>query len=194
MMWNPYTLDNAVQKIDQSLTLWKTDKGIIKIDKDTYAIAILQDGKPEGYIFSGNGNLVLDTIVETEQGAIGKPTEKTLSEPFLMLGNTETTQPHLQEATDNNDFKTKAENLFHHFFHKHSHIDCCHTHHHNEGVIFAFPTETQRLDLLVLNDAKIVYKAQNMTFISNGHHDILKSPENMVVSDLGKCVILKSRC
>lgn len=193
-MWNPYTLDKAVQKIDQSLTLWKTDRGIIEINNDTYAIAILQDGKPEGYIFSGNGNLTLDTIVETERGAIGKPTERQLTEPFLMLGDTETTQPHLTTSADNNDFKTKAENLFHQFFHKHSHIDCGHTHHHNDGVIFAFPNETQRLDLLVLNDSKIVYKAQNMTFISDGNRDILKSPEHMVVSNLGKCVIVKSPC
>ena len=193
-MWHNYELDNTTSKIDQPLTLWKTDKGILEINKNTVAIAITQDGKPQGYIFNGNGKLVLDTIIETEQGAVGKPTEKTLTEPFLMLGNPQNIEPHLIATTseDNKAFTTKAEGFFHHFFKngRTSNMDCCC--HHDEGLVFAFSNQNSHPDLLVLNGSKIVYKAKHMTFISNGDRDVLKSPEHMVVSNRGRCVVIKA--
>jgi hypothetical protein len=194
-MWHNYELDSAMLKTDQPLTLWKTDRGIVEIAKDTFAIAVTQDGKPQGYIFNGNGKLTLDTIVETEQGAVGKPTEKTLTEPFLMLGNPQNIESHLTAATneDSKDFTTKAEDFFHHFFKNERTFttDCCG--HHHEGLIFAFSNPNSRPDLLVLNDSKIVYKTKQVTFVSDEDKDVLKSPEHMVVSNRGKCVIIKAR-
>ena len=193
-MWNNYELDGTTSKIDQPLTLWKTDKGVIEINKNTVAIAITQDGKPQGYIFNGNGKLILDTIIETEQGAVGRPTEKALTEPFLMLGNPQNIEPHLIATTseDNKDFTTKAEDFFHQFFKngRTSNTDCCC--HHDEGLIFAFSNQNSHSDLLVLDGSKIVYKAKRMTFISNGDRDVLKSPEHMVVSNRGRCVVIKT--
>jgi len=194
-MWHHYELDSAMLKTDQPLTLWKTDRGIIEIDKDTFAIAITQDGKPQGYIFNGNGKLTLDTIIETEQGAVGKPTEKTLTEPFLMLGNPQNITPHLTTTTNENnkEFTTKAENFFHHFFKNGKTFNMnCGCHHHDEGLIFAFSNPNNRPDLLVLNDSKIVYKAKHMTFVSDENRDVLKSPEHMVVSNHGRCIIIKA--
>ena len=192
-MWHHYQLYNTTSKTNQPLTLWKTDRGIIEIDKDTFAIAITQDGKPQGYIFNGNGKLTLDTIVETEQGAVGKPTEKTLTEPFLMLGNPQNITPHLTTTTnaDNKEFTAKAEDFFHHFFKNERtfNTDCCS---HHEGLIFAFSNPNNHPDLLVLNDSKIVYKTKHMTFVSDEDKDVLKSPEHMVVSNRGKCVIIKT--
>jgi hypothetical protein len=45
--------------------------------------------------------------VETEKGAVGKPVEKEITEPFLMLGDTENMQQHLS-AADTQDLETKG--------------------------------------------------------------------------------------
>ena len=123
-----HQLDNTVSKINEALTLWQTEKCIIEISKNTLAVSIKLDDQERGYIFHGQGRLLLDTIVETEKGAIGKPVEKGLNEPFLMLGDTEEKQRHLTEASeedfakmsyeDQQEFVAKAKDLLDRFFEK----------------------------------------------------------------------------
>jgi hypothetical protein len=60
-------------------------------------------------IFHGEGRLILDAIIETKEGVIGKAIEKELKDPFLMLGNTEKINSFLETANDEDLVKTGYE-------------------------------------------------------------------------------------
>jgi hypothetical protein len=191
-MQHHYELNSTVLKTNEPLSLWKNDRGSVDIGKDTLAVAIMLEGKPEGYIFSGNGKMILDAIVETDQGAVGKSIEKQLQEPFLMVGKPENPESHsfLTADSEQNDFLTKAQYLFHKFFGREHFKWGYNCHHRADGLIFAFSNDSGKLDHLILRGPKIVYKAGRMVFISNENEAILKSPEQMVVSNHGRCIIM----
>lgn len=199
MMWQNYQLDKTISKATEAITLWQTEKGIIEISKNTLAIPIKLGDQRKGYIFHGQSKLLLDTIVETEEGAIGKPVEKEISEPFLMLGDTEEIQQHLSTTSkedfikmgyeNQQEFVAKAEDLYDQFFrggvHSRQGLD------EDNGLIFAFQNEASRLDILVTKDSKLVYKAMGMVFVSNENKVVLKSPTAVVCSNNRKSVIMK---
>jgi hypothetical protein len=189
MTWNHYDLSDTVLKTNERLNLWKSDRGSVDIEKDTLAVAITLNGSPQGYIFSGNGKMILDAIVETDQGAAGKPIEQQLTDPFLMIGNPEIIKPSSSSVvTAEQDFLAKAQDIYNEFFRGEEHDHGCH---HHEGSIFAFKNDSSKLDLLILHGSKIVYKAKHVVFISDEDEAILKSPEHMVVSNHGRCVVMK---
>ena len=196
-----YQLDNTVLKTTEPITLWRTEKGTVEIDKNTLAIRIKLDDQRKGYIFHGQGKLLLDTIVETHEGAVGKSVENELNKPFLMLGDTEETQQRFSTATKEDltkmgyeseqGFMDKAEDLFDQFFGKtrmHNHHCCSNSH----GVIFAFPNEEGKLDVLVANGSKLVYEAMNQVFVSSDDKVVLKTPTEVIVSgDNRKSLVIK---
>jgi hypothetical protein len=199
-----YQLDNTILKTTEALTLWQTEKGKVEIDKSTLAIPIKLDDEQKGYIFHGHGKLILDTIVETREGAVGKPVENELSGLFLMLGETEEKQQHFGSAAKEDlakmgyeieqEFIDKAKDLFDQFFGRtraHSR-HCCGNEH---GVIFAFPNEAGKLDILIAKGSKLVYKARNQTFVSNNDKVVLKTPTEMIVSGKNrKSLVIKCAC
>ncbi len=200
MIWQNYQLGNTVSKTSEATTLWQTEKGIIEINKNTLAIPIKLRDKERGYVFHGNGKLLLDTIVETEEGAIGKPVEKELNDPFLMLGNVEEIQKHFTKAGEEDfakmgyenqqGFVDRAEELFNQFFKKegmHGHQTLSG----DRGFIFAFQNQTSKLDILVAKGSKLVYKAMDIVFVSNENKVVLKSPSEVVCTSNGKSVIIK---
>lgn len=192
MMWNHYDLGDTVLKTNERLNLWKSVRGSVDVEKNTLAVAITLDGKPEGYIFRGNGKMILDATVETDQGAVGKSIERQLTDPFLMVGNPDITETRSFSAvTAEQDFLAKAQDLYHEFFRGEEHFGggC----HHHVGMVFAFKNDSGKLDLLIPHGSKIVYKAKHMVFISDENEAILKSPEHMVVSNHGRCIVMKGR-
>jgi len=199
-MWQNYQLDNTVSKTSEAVTLWQMEKGIVEISKNTLAVPIELDDKERGYVFHGNGKFLLDSIVETEEGAIGKPVEKELSELFLMLGDTEEIQKHLTEASEEDfakmgyqnqqEFADRAEDLCGQFFKKKGvHNYQCFDEH--RGFIFAFQNQTSKLDILIAKGSKLVYKAMDIVFVSNENKVVLKSPSEVVCTSNGKSVIIK---
>jgi len=190
MIWQNYQLDNTILKTTEPISLWQTEKGTVEIGKNTLAIPIKLDDQQKGYVFHGNGKLLLDTIVETREGAVGKPVENELNGIFLMLGNAEEIQQHLSSAAKEDlkkmgyeseqGFIDKAEDLLDNFGKKgiHGH-QCCGN---NHGIIFAFPNEKGKLDVLVAKGSKLVYKAINQTFVSNDDKVVLKTPSEVIVS------------
>ena len=195
MIWPHYELSNEVLRTNEQLNLWKSDRGSVDIERETLAVAITLDGKPEGYIFSGNGRMILDAIVETDQGAVGKPIEQQLTDPFLMVGNPEIIEAHSFSAFtgEKQDFLAKAQDLYHEFFRGGEHFGHgCH-HHQHEGLVFAFKNDSGKLDILIPHGSKIVYKAKHIVFISDDGEAILKSPEHTVVSNHGRCIVMKGR-
>jgi hypothetical protein len=198
-----YQLETTTSKTTEPVTLWRTEKGTVEIGKNTLAIPISRNDQQKGYIFHGHGKLLLDTIVETREGAVGKPIESELNELFLMLGETEEMQQHLSAAVKEDltkmgyeseqGFVDKAQDLFDNFFGEkgmHNH-QCCGS---NHGVIFAFPNEAGKLDVLVANGSKLVYKAMNQVFVSNDEKVVLKTPTEVIVSgDNRKLLVIKKR-
>ena len=198
MIQQNYQLGNTVSKSTEALTLLQTERGIIKTGKNTLAIPLKLDDQRKGYIFHGQGRLLIDAIVETDEGAVGKSIEKELNEPFLMLGDTEEIQQHLTKASEENlaemghknqqGFEDKAEDLCDRFFtgkvHSHKGLDEDH------GLIFAFQNEARKLDILLAKGSKLVYTTTDMVFVSNENKVVLKSPGEVVVSSNGKSVII----
>ena len=200
MMWQNYQLGNTVSKTSEAVTLWRMEKGIIEINKNTLAVPIELDDKERGYVFHGDGKFLLDSIVETEEGAIGQPVEKELSELFLMLGDTEEMQKHLTEASEEDfakmnyksqrEFTDKADALYDQFFKKRR----VHSHHgfdEDSGLVFAFQNEDNKLDILVSKGSNLVYKSVDLVFVSNKNRVVLKSPREVICSSKGKSVIIK---
>ena len=128
MIRQNYQLGNIVSKATEAMTLWQTERGIIEIRKDTLAIPLKLGDQRKGYILHGKGKLLIDAIVETEEGAIGKSVEKELNKPFLMLGEIQEIEQHLTTASEEDftkmgyetqkEFIAKTEDLFNRFFEK----------------------------------------------------------------------------
>jgi hypothetical protein len=203
MIWQTYQLDNKTLKANEPITLWKTENGIIEISKGTLAKPIMLDDQRKGYVFHGQSKLLLDTIVETEKGAVGKPVEKEMTEPFLMLGDTETIQEHLSTA-DKQDLEiagyeneqqltARAKELCDRFFRRTS--VCGHgTFGWNHGFIFAFPNNANKLDVLIAKDTNLIYRATDRVFLSNKGKAILKTPGEVIIAHSGRSFVVKRSC
>jgi hypothetical protein len=199
MNWEKYSLDDTVSKTTRTTVLWQAERGLMELSNDSFAVAIKLGDEKKGYVFHGHGKLLLDTIVETREGAVGKPIEKEIAQPFLMLGRMD---ENLSEASqedftkegyaDQQEFLTKARELFDRFFERRTHGHHCFDV--DRGLIFAFPNEDDKFDLLVAKDSGIVYKAREMVFVSNGDKTVLKSPKEAVCVTDGKSVIVKGCC
>jgi len=201
MMWQNYQLDDTISKTTEGIRLWQSERGIVEINKGTLAVSIRLNDQQKGYVFHGQGKLLIDAIVETEEGAIGKSVEKELNAPFLMLGSPEEIQKHLTEANDEDlakmnyeglqVFVAKAEDLCNRFFqgkmHKHHGFDK------DSGIIFAFQNETDKLDILVTKGSKLVYTARDMLFVANKDKVVLKSHGELVCTKNGNALIIKNR-
>lgn len=195
MIWRKYQLDNIVLKTTEPITLWKTEKGLVEINANTLAIPIKHDNQRKGYIFHGHSKLLLDAIVETKKGAVGKSIEKEIKKQFLMLGAKEETAQHLSTANNEDlakmgyetqeEFIRKAEDLYDRFFGKIRIGPRC-----EEGLIFAFQNEAHGLDFLLVKGSKMVYKAAGIVFISNGEKVILKSLKGIAFLRNGESVII----
>lgn len=191
MIWQSYELDDTLLKANETIVLWKSERGSVQIDKDTLAITIKSDDIRRGYVFHGTAKLVLDAIVETEEGAVGKSIEKEIDRPLLMLGNIDNIQTHLGEASNDDlarngyrsvkDFIVNAECLFSRFLRR-KRMVCCTNIDENGGTVLAFPNEAEKLDVLVLSGPRVVYKTVNMVFVSSKNKTILKTPDHIVLS------------
>jgi hypothetical protein len=199
MIWQDYELDECISKAAETLTLWKTERALVEIDKDTLIVAIKQGDMLKGYVFHGNGKLLLDTIVETEEGAIGKSIDRRLNEPFLMLSDAQDIQKHLDKASDEDlrkmgyenqqGFSAKAEELLEKTLTRGRirNGGCCSNH---DGSIFAFPNEEGKPDVLVLNGSKVVYVTKSTVFVANENRTVLKSSEQVILSKHGRSFII----
>jgi hypothetical protein len=185
-----YELGTTVMKINGDLELCKSDKASVSVCKGTLAVPVRWKDEEDGYVFLGHGKLLVDTIVETERGAFGKPVERDLDEVFLMLGGTEEVHVGLGVASDE-DLKTmnveektfldRARDLLEEFGDGTT-VSGSRCFGHREGLIFAFSHGEKRPDVLLVKNSKIIYTTRDLTFISNMHKSILKSGGHVVLS------------
>jgi hypothetical protein len=183
MILQNYRQDNTILKATEALKLLQSEKGIIEIDKDTLAVPIKLDDRQEGYVFHGHGKLLIDTIVETREGAIGESVEKEINEPFLMLGDTKDMEGRLSDADKENltamgyeseqAFMDKAKNLLNQFLNNErvSNFHCCcgNTH----GLVFAFPNRA-RLDILLARGSNLFTRLLTKSLFRTGIRLFLK--------------------
>lgn len=198
MMPEKYRVGSVLLKATGTLKLWEAERGLVQVDEGTLALPILLGEQRRGYVFHGAGKLILDAIVETNAGAVGKPVEKELNQPFLMLGNDEEVQKGLHSASEEDlknkgyqnleEFAQRAEALLDRFPRKRL-IGCSCSESHR-GSIFLFQNEPGKPDLLVLNGSRLVYKSSDTMFALSGRHVVLKGHDRVTVSVDGKCFVI----
>jgi hypothetical protein len=189
-MPNDYTLDTAIMKTDEDLELCRSEKVLVETHKGTLAVAVMKQSKKEGHIFIGHGKLVVDTIVETERGAFGRPVQRDITEPFLMLGNVGEPAKHLVTANnedlkkmnmDEKRFLDEAQGLLAELGRTTTALgfgdfgD-------GKGSTFVFRRGQNKPDTLVVNSSKFVYAAQDLTFVSSRGKSVLKRGGHVVLS------------
>jgi hypothetical protein len=200
MTWQDYQLEDTTLKTSEDKTLWQTEKGVVKIRKNTLVLPIRLDGQRKGYVFHGNGELLLDTIVETEEGALGKPVEKEVSKPFLLLGAKEDVLPSLDTAQrediqkagygDERGFLVEADRFCNRVLGRGRGCNFWRVNV-DGGLLFAFSNETDSPDILVVKGSKLVYKTIGVVFVSNEDKSILKGHGAVVLSHNGKSFLIK---
>jgi len=126
MIWHNYQLDNVVYKVRETTTLWKAERGMVEVNKDTLAVLIKMGSQDIGCLFHGKGKLILDTIIETNKGAIGRSVEKEIEKPFIMIGSVNSVRQNFVTADfqdlvmkgykEGQEFIEKAESLCERFF------------------------------------------------------------------------------
>ncbi len=196
-------LSTEASKTTDVAVLCKNQRCIVEVMKDTVALQITCDKQPRGYIFHGTAKLLIDAIVETGQGAIGKPIEKTVETSFLMLGQPDD-RLKLDAAEDDDfarlgysdqtAFKQEAERLLDQFF-EYSTCRCGRARARNhEGHVFAFQEDAGNLAILFVNGAKMVYKASDQVFVSKDRGTALTQLGIVVVSHPSKHVLIANDC
>ena len=199
-MRDHYELGETTLKSNEPLFLFRSDTASVEIDKETFALPVKVRSEIVGYVFSGQGKLLVDAIVETEEGALGKPIQRALNEPFLMLGDTGEISQHFSAAKDDDpsrvsgDEKTlteRAQELLDRFsrgrvVHQHEHMFG------GRGFIFAFCDDRDELDILLSKDSKLVYTTNEMSFVKDGDNSILTGSRQVILSHHGRPFVVET--
>ena len=192
MNWVDHKIGDEVSKVGADIKLLESERGIVKVNKETLVVPIELNDEIRGYILHGCGELLIDALVETEEGAVGKAVEKELVQPFLMLGNEfETVQRNLEETSQEDfaemgyetsqEFIDQANHLLKSFFKRR----VSNNNFNNSGTIFAFLNEIDTLDILVAKGEKLVYKSTSIVFVSNRDNVILKKEGKLFAQTTG---------
>jgi len=196
MKYLNYKLSNEPLKIVEDTTLLKNERCIVDALAGSLALPILIDEKVQGYVFHGTGKLVVDSIIETTKGAVGKPTIKDLKHPFMMLGGAEEIKDNLGNA-DASDLQNVGYERVDAFI-EHAEELCgrllkekhCHVDFGEDSRLFAFMNEEDKLDILVSKNDKLVYKSEKKVYLSKGSKSVLQRPGEIIVSRKGKTVVI----
>jgi hypothetical protein len=147
-----------------------------------------------GYVFLGQGRLLVDAIVETEEGAFGKTVQRVLDGPFLMLGDAEQVSQHFSRvssdelkrtATNEKVISSKAQEFLDRFSSRNSVNGPGHVRS-RKSWVFAFSNDDSAMDFLVTENSKLIYTTRDMSFISNGEKSILHTSGQVVLSKQGR--------
>ncbi len=200
MRLQDYKLDDKPLKLLQDTTLYSNERCIVNASKDTLALPITIDKEILGYVFHGKGKLLIDAIIETSKGAVGKSRERDLEGPFLMLGGTEEISNSLSPANASDlsslgyenaqMFVKRMDEVCERFFGKNcgrSYLDFDV----KDARLFAFKHEKGGYDTLISKRDKLVFTSDEEAYIFKGDKGVLTRPGEVVVSRKGKtvCVI-----
>ena len=196
MSLSHYKFDSKPLKLLSNLDLLKTERCLVKVENGTLALPILIDDGALGYVFHGSGQFIMDTIIETKKGAVGKSTDKELTQPFIMLGKVAAME-NMVSTADSSDLNrlgyssaeafVKAADDFCSRFMKGKKY--CGNLEAENGYIFAFP-DSECFDILVSKENKLFYTSKERVFVFKEGKEVLTSPEQIVVSKGGKAVVI----
>lgn len=197
MNWTSRLELGEIRRLNENVSLMKTDKALIEVNAGAILVSVGIDQVQRGYVLHGEGTLAVDVIVETADGAVGKPIQKILNEPFLALMSTFLVEERLTVPFDQDlkafgyvneeAFRTRADDLCRMFF---GISDNHFSNRGDGGFVFVFPRKNGRPDLLVADHDRLVFKSREIVFISNGHKAILKSSEGFLVAGCSECLLL----
>lgn len=187
-------------KLRQDFTLFQNERCITKIFKSSLAFPIVRESEVVGYVFHGEGKLVIDAVIETPRGAIGKPVERKIDTLFIMLAPFEKVRKLREELVSANisDLKQKgyesvggfvksARELCSQIFRK----TCFGTFLENPSHIFAFKREDQRkIDLLVSKDDKLAYISGGKLFAFKRGKSVIIKPGKLLIAKNNKTLVV----
>lgn len=198
MMPNRYHIEENILKTTGPINLWQGERGLVQVEKDTLALPVMLGERVRGYIFHGEGDLILDAIVETEAGALGRPVTKKLDKPFLVLRDDDKLSSNLESAGEDDlknrsylnkdQFLQAAKSLLDRFPRKRMIGDYSSSGY--GGSIFLFQNESGKPDLLLLNGSRLVYKSSGTMFALSGRRVVLKGHDGFAVSVDGRCFVV----
>jgi len=188
-------------KLRQDFTLFQNERCIMKIFKPSLALPIMRESEVVGYVFHGEGKLVIDAVIETPKGAIGRPVERKIETPFIMLAPFEKVRKLREEelvSANISDLKQKGYESLGEFikaarefcsqtFRK----TCFGTFLENQSHIFAFKRKDQRkIDLLVSKDDKLAYiSGEKLLAFKRGKSVIIK-PGKLLIAKSNKTLVV----
>jgi len=190
-------LGNEPSKLTKDLVLLQNEKCIVKAFAGDLTLPILADDATLGYIFFGKGRFTLDAIVETPEGAVGKPLVKDLDTPFIMLGKVCNIANDLTPATvhdisnmgcrNSEEFLAKANEVFSRFsldYHTRFNFE-------EDSQVFAFANEHDKWDMLISKEDKLVYMSKDKVYISKDKAESVDiSPAGVLVAERGKTIVI----
>ncbi len=195
-----YRLGDKPLKTVEDITLLQNDRCIVTALKDTLALPIIINGETEGYVFHRAGKLLLDSVIETSKGVIGKPIDRDLKELFLMIGGTKEIKESLDHA-DSLDlsklgyespeaFSKSAKKFCRSLLkRKFGRIDLDK----KEARVLAFQNIDAKPDILVSKGDKLAYTSRKNVYVFKGDKGVLKRPREVVVSKKGKTIVVNDR-
>lgn len=194
----PFEFEEKPLKLAEDLTLLKTERCFITASKDTLALPIIVDGKRRGFFFHGEGQLLVDTVIETSKGAVGKSTDEELQKPFIMLNGVEEVEEHLAEASledlrkweyeGSEEFLREASDKCRLFLNGRNKLKLERT----SPRIFAFTNDEERFNILVSEGEKLVFTSGSKTFVLKNDKSVLTCGREVVVSKPGKSVVISN--
>lgn len=193
-----YKLGEEPLKTTEDTTLLKTERCIVTASKSTLALPLTINDKIPGLFMHGTGRLIIDAIIETSKGAIGKSIEKTLTEPFIMLGNIEKVKDKMAKADTASlgvmgyknleAFRGKAEEVCKRILNRRIngiHID------RRPASIFFFVNDENSYDTLISkNTRKLVYVTRGKVYVFSDDKSLMTGPEEVFLAKHGKTVII----
>jgi len=190
---------NQPHKVMRDLVLFQNDRCVVRISEGTLTLSVLVDDTVQGWLFHGKGQLMLDTIVETPRGAVGKSLVEDLTLPFLMFGEATDLSQNSTAATVQDvarigynsleEFLSKATEVLGRFTKRgHGPVEF------DEGsYIFAFTVggDPSRWDMLISKGNRLVYKSKNRVYVSRGKAgNVSVHPREVLVARHGKTVVI----
>jgi len=184
-------------KFTNDLTLFQNEKCMVKTAAGTLTLPILVDDETRGQLFFGKGEFTLDAIIETPNGAVGKPLIKSLTTPFLVFGSVSGIKERMVPATVDDiknvgytgleDFLAKANDLLNRFFGN----SRTHLHLEEDRHLLAFSNGNGGWDILVSKGNKLVYTSKDSVYVSKGNvQSVVVQPDSIVVKRHGKTVVI----
>lgn len=191
-------LGKQPSKLSKDLTLLQNEKCLITVRGGTLALPILVEGNPRGYFFIGMGQFILDAIIDTPKGAIGKSLFADLNRPFLMFSADNTIVEDLVPASDQDvsnignanleDFLLKANDVF-------AHITMVHNKYlkvEKGTQMFAFFSPDKTWDILLAKEDKLIFTSRNKVYIFKDLvGDTKSNPQHIHFAENGKTVIIE---